>query len=95
MTKKKVTKSAGSATNRFKGEELEYKLIKRNLKEFFKKNEPQANYINQSYHFSVRLNGRDVLTAEILGQGNRNAGIKLALKSLRQELGIKIKEKGE
>ena len=49
--------------------------------------------IQEEYKFSVRLPGQDAVTAEILGQGNRSAGIRMALAGMRHELGLKLVEK--
>ena len=93
INKKSVTKRTGGAMNNCDALEAHYKEVKKALKKQYKDRKRNPTFIQEEYKFSVRLPAQDVVTAEILGQGNRSAGIRLALTGMRHELGIKLVER--
>lgn len=88
-----MTKGIGGAMKSCDALEAHYKEVKKALKKQYKDRKRNPTFIQEEYKFSVRLPAQDVVTAEILGQGNRSAGIRLALTGMRHELGIKLIEK--
>ena len=88
-----MTNAATRAMNESDAMEAHYKQVKKALKKLFKDQKKNPTFVEEEHKFSIRLKGRDAITAEILGQGNRSAGIRMALTGIRHELGLKLTEK--
>ncbi len=93
MNKKAVTNATARVINESDAMEAHYKQVKKALKKLFKDQKRNPTFTKEDHKFSIRLKGQDAVTAEILGQGNRSAGIRMALTGMRHELGLKLTEK--